>query len=87
MLGYYCKILLRIIMYKLIWEFRGSMSKGTAAHHRLHLEEFGDKEGLVNFSTKLEVLNEMHSLAIITVSEQDKEKVVNALSPHKTEKV
>ena len=70
---------------KLIWDFRGPEALEIAKHHVIHLEEFAVKENLYFYDTNTEELNEMHSLAYITVKEEDMLTYRDALKPHRGE--
>ncbi|BDD03486.1 hypothetical protein [Aureibacter tunicatorum] len=70
---------------KLIWDFRGMAAKGTALHHRIHLEEFAIKEGIRNHKTGVENINDMYSIAYICVEEDQMPIVRDALRPHRGE--
>ena len=72
-------------MVKLIWDFRGMYAKGTAEHHKIHLDEFGIREKLANFSVELGEITEMYWTATLIVEEKDSDKVQKALRPNRTE--
>lgn len=70
---------------KLIWDFRGQSSKKTAQHHEIHLKEFILSEKMELNITGFEVLNEMHSIAYMVVTDQNMIVVRDALKPHRGE--
>ncbi len=70
---------------KLIWDFRGPEAKEIAKHHVVHLEEFAIKEKLHFFESNVEPVNDMYSIAYITVKEEDMLTYRDALVPHRGE--
>lgn len=70
---------------KLIWDFRGDDAHKTAEHHEIHLKEFAKRELLEETDSGVEELNEIHSIAFITVLEKDMVKTRDALIPHRGE--
>lgn len=70
---------------KLIWDFRGPTAEGTAKHHAIHLEEFGEKEHIKVDKLGHECLNEMHWTAYMIIDEGDMPPVRDALKPHRGE--
>jgi hypothetical protein len=70
---------------KLIWDFRGEDGFETAKHHEIHLKEFAAKENIPVVNSGTEKLQELHSLAFITVSEPFMKIVRDALIPHRGE--
>ena len=56
---------------KLIWDFRGGDAKGTAEHHRIHLEEFAVREKLTLTDTGVEEQTGMHYVAYLLVTEEE----------------
>ena len=70
---------------KLIWDFKGDDGKKTAEHHVIHLKEFDTKENLNSIDFGIETINELHSIAFMTVNESIVFKVRDALLPHRAE--
>jgi len=70
---------------KLIWDMHGPHAKGTAAHHVVHLKEYGDREKIQVLDSGVEDLSEMHSLAYMIVEEKDMITVRDALKPQRAE--
>lgn len=68
---------------KLIWDFRGAVSKETAEHHCIHLQEFAKIEKLHFYDINFTVLSEMHTIAFIIVDEVDMKTYRDALKPHR----
>lgn len=70
---------------KLIWDFRGQASAKTAEHHEIHLKEYIAIERLPISITGFEVLNEMHAIAFMVVTDEHMIQVRDALKPHRGE--
>lgn len=70
---------------KLIWDFRGPSSAKTAEHHEIHLKEYITIEKLPINITGFEIINEMHAIAWMVVSENYMITVRDALKPHRGE--
>ena len=70
---------------KLIWDFRGQSSEKTAQHHEIHLKEFMLSEKMELNITGFEVLNEMHSIAFMVVTDENMITIRDALKPHRGE--
>ena len=70
---------------KLIWDFRGDASAKTAEHHEIHLKEFIISEKLSLNITGFEVMNEMHAIAFMVVTDENMIPVRDALKPHRGE--
>lgn len=70
---------------KLIWDFRGSVSEKTAQHHEIHLKEFITIEKLPLNITGFKVLNEMHAIAFMVITDDNMIAVRDALKPHRAE--
>lgn len=68
---------------KLIWDFKGPEGLETAKHHSVHLKEFAQMESLNFHEVAFDKLNEMHSMAFITVDEIDMKIFRDALKPHR----
>lgn len=48
-------------MYRLVWDFFGPLSEGTASHFLKHLREFLKKES-ISEACQTEVIDNLHSL-------------------------
>lgn len=70
---------------KLIWDFRGSAGAKTAEHHEIHLKEYIQMEKLPLNITGFEILNEMHAIAFMVVTDEYMIAVRDALKPHRGE--
>jgi hypothetical protein len=70
---------------KLIWDFRGSVAAKTAEHHEIHLKEYLSAEKLMLNITGFTILNEMHAIAFMVVSDENMIQVRDALKPHRGE--
>lgn len=70
---------------KLLWDFRGPASAKTAEHHEIHLKEYIAIEKLPLNITGFEVINEMHAIAYMVVTDNEMIVVRDALKPHRGE--
>ncbi|WP_395053821.1 hypothetical protein [Flavobacterium sp.] len=70
---------------KLIWDFRGQASEKTAQHHEIHLKEYIIAEKLSLNSTGFNVINEMHAIAFMVVTDNEMIAVRDSLKPHRGE--
>jgi len=70
---------------KLIWDFRGPASSKTAEHHEIHLKQYIAIEKLLLNITGFQVLNDMHSIAFMVVTDENMIGVRDALKPHRGE--
>ena len=70
---------------KLIWDFRGPAGAKTAEHHEIHLKEFIEIEKISLNITGFEILNEMHAIAFMVVTDEIMIAVRDALKPHRGE--
>jgi hypothetical protein len=68
---------------KLIWDFRGPVSKHTAEHHLIHLREYIKANNLDIQITGVETTNEMHSCAYLVVEESKMKPIRDVLKPHR----
>lgn len=70
-------------MVKLIWNFYGPDAKGTAAHHRIHLEAFAANNNIdvMKYKTGLENIDESHSMCFIEADKDIADKF-DVLRPH-----
>ncbi len=71
---------------KLIWDFRGPNSGPTAAHHKIHLKEFCEKEHYLELEMGTSFISEMHSTAYVVVPKDLMIVFRDALRPHRGEK-
>lgn len=69
----------------MIWDFKGIDSQGFAKHHAIHLKEFVDKNKIECFDSGEKIINEMHCIAYVDVSEENLTIVRDALKPHRGE--
>ena len=74
-------------MKKYLWDFRGPDGKGTAAHHRIHLEGFATMHNIpfTDYKTGLLAVNEQHHVSFFEVNEPYEQLVTDLLKPHRTE--
>ena len=70
---------------KLIWDFRGPSSAKIAEHHEIHLKEYIEAEKLPLNITGFEIINEMHAIAFMVVTDENMIQVRDALKPHRGE--
>jgi hypothetical protein len=70
---------------KLIWDFRGPAAAKTAEHHEIHLKEYIITEKLPLNITGFEIINEMHTIAFMVVTDENMILVRDALKPHRAE--
>jgi hypothetical protein len=70
---------------KLIWDFRGEVAAKTAEHHEIHLKEFIQTEKIEINITGFEILNELHAIAFMVVTDENMIQVRDALKPHRGE--
>lgn len=70
---------------KLIWDFRGPAAAKTAEHHEIHLKEYIQIEKFALNITGFEILNEMHAIAFMVVTDDNMIAVRDALKPHRGE--
>ncbi|MEN8884936.1 MAG: hypothetical protein ABF246_00950 [Winogradskyella sp.] len=68
---------------KLIWDFKGPAGQKTAEHHLFHLKEYIDVNDLDIFTTGVETLSDMHSLAYLVVDESEMKPIRDSLKPHR----
>lgn len=68
---------------KLIWDFRGPHSKKTAEHHCVHLKEYAEIEDLQFHEINISNISEMHTIAFITVNENQMKIFRDTLKPHR----
>ena len=70
---------------KLIWDFRGPTSAKTAEHHEIHLKEYIAIEQLPITITGFEILNDLHAIAFMVVTDENMIQTRDALKPHRGE--
>jgi hypothetical protein len=70
---------------KLIWDFRGEASAKTAEHHEIHLKEFIEMEKLPITITGFSLINDMHAIAYIVVTDEHMIMLRDRLKPHRGE--
>jgi hypothetical protein len=70
---------------KLIWDFRGAAAAKTAEHHEIHLKEYIAAEKLALNITGFTILNEMHAIAFMIVTDENMIAVRDRLKPHRAE--
>ncbi|HEU0136187.1 MAG TPA: hypothetical protein VFQ50_02760 [Flavobacterium sp.] len=70
---------------KLIWDFRGPEAAKTAEHHEKHLKEYIAIEKLPLNITGFDVVNEMHAIAYMVVTDNEMIAVRDRLKPHRGE--
>ncbi|WP_395077841.1 hypothetical protein [Flavobacterium sp.] len=70
---------------KLIWDFRGSAAAKTAEHHEIHLKEFIISEKISLNITGFELINDMHAIAFMVVTDENMITVRDVLKPHRAE--
>lgn len=68
---------------KMIWDFRGPNAQKIAEHHKIHLDEFIQKENLKDIETGTETISEMHHTAIMIVYPNDVGALRAILKPHR----
>jgi hypothetical protein len=68
---------------RLIWDFHGADSKGTAEHHVKHLEQFMEREKLEMLRTAVFSNADIHHMACMTVNEKDVRVIRDTLKPHR----
>ena len=70
---------------KLIWDFRGPAAAKTAEHHEIHLKEYIAIEKIPENITGFEIMNDMHAIAFMVVTDEYMIGVRDALKPHRGE--
>ena len=70
---------------KLIWDFKGEASSKTAEHHEKHLKEYIAIEKFPINITGFEILNEMHAIAFMVVTDENMIQIRDILKPHRGE--
>lgn len=72
-------------LIKLIWDFKGTTAAKTAEHHEIHLKEFIQTEKIELNITGFEIINELHCIAFMVVTDGNMIPVRDALKPHRGE--
>ena len=70
---------------KLIWDFRGPASAKIAEHHEIHLKEYIAIEKIALNITGFEIINDMHAIAFMVVTDENMISIRDALKPHRGE--
>ena len=70
---------------KLIWDFRCDVAAIIAEHHEIHLKEYIIIEKFPLNITGFEVINDMHAIAFMVVTDENMIQVRDALKPHRGE--
>ncbi len=68
---------------KLIWDFRGPDATKIAEHHVVHLKQYIKVEQLQLDIAGVEVINDMHTIAFMVVTEAQMKTVRDTLKPHR----
>ena len=68
---------------KLIWDFNGTDSNKTAEHFHIHLIDFLKKNQILKYTSKVELVNEFHSINFLIIDEVYVNLIKNALKPNK----
>ena len=74
-------------LIKLIWDFKGPVSKKTALHFNSHLREFLSIEKKDKYKTCLEKISEYHSIVFVIVDFKDLDFFKQRLKPNRGQKV
>jgi hypothetical protein len=70
---------------KLIWDFKGEAAAKTAEHHEKHLKEYISIEKFPINITGFSIINEMHAIAFMVVTDENMIQVRDVLKPHRGE--
>ncbi|HEX8563083.1 MAG TPA: hypothetical protein VF676_08915 [Flavobacterium sp.] len=70
---------------KMIWDFRGPAAAKTAEHHEKHLKEYIQIEKLPLNITGFDIINEMHAIAFMVITDEHLVAVRDSLKPHRAE--
>ena len=74
-------------LIKLIWDFRGPVSKKTAYHFHSHLKEFIKKKKMSEYKTGLEENSDHHSIVFVITNSEDLDLFKKKLKPNRGQKV
>lgn len=69
----------------MIWDFRGPAAAKTAEHHEKHLKEYIVIEKLPLEITGFKIINDLHAIAFMVVTDAEMALVRDALKPHRAE--
>jgi hypothetical protein len=70
---------------KLIWDFKGQTAAKIAEHHENHLIEYITNEKFPINITGFEIINDMHAIAFMVVTDENMISVRDSLKPHRGE--
>lgn len=70
---------------KLIWDFRGEGALQTAKHHAVHLNEFLEREKVLDSSGDYAQISQMHSIAFVISDKSNMIVLRDALKPNRGE--
>ena len=68
---------------KLIWDFNGTDSNKTAEHFHIHLIDFLKRNQILKYTSKVELVNEHHSINFLIIDETHIKLIKNALKPNR----
>jgi hypothetical protein len=68
---------------RLIWDFFGPRAERTARHHRIHLDEFTQREQVAGAKSGAEAGDCGHWMAWLELDASDKDRVRAALRPRR----
>ena len=74
-------------LIKLIWDFRGPVSKKTACHFHSHLKEFLALEKMSEYKTGLEENSDYHTIVFVIINSEDLDFFKKKLKPNRGQKV
>lgn len=74
---------IHIMKIKFIWDFKGEAGKPTADHHAIHLKDYIEKHQLLDCSSGVEQVSDMHSIAYLIADEKYLEKIKQELRPRR----
>jgi uncharacterized protein len=74
-------------MRRFYWDFYGGQAAGTAAHFRVHLDEFVVNRELGECPSGTEAYSPSHHAAWCAASDKASEVIVTHLRPHRAESV
>ena len=68
---------------KVLWDFRGPDGLKIAEHHKVHLQEFADREQLQLLDIGIQKHSDYFVSAFLTIHESDLLKVRDQLKPQR----
>lgn len=68
---------------KLIWDFNGIESNKTAEHFHVHLMDFLKNHQILKYTSKVELINEFHSINFLIIDKTHVDLIKNALKPNR----